>query len=828
MLDDLRYAVRSFLRTPGFTAAAVLSLAIGIGANTSIFSVVNALLLRPLPYKDADRLAILWNRSPGLNITQDWFSTAQYFDIRNSQKSFDEVAIAIGRTANLTGGNGEPERVGTILMSSNLLPMLGAHPLHGRLFTAEDDSPGRAPIAILMHSAWEHRFGRDANVIGKSITLNGTPHVIAGVLPPSFTLPHENLPTLYGGEFGEILLPLPLAAAAANIRSREDYNIVGKLKRGVSVRQAQADMDLLTARLRRDHPEVYPPNGGLTFGVVPMLDQVVGEVRRTLVTLLAAVGFVLLIACANVANLLLARSLARQKEIALRTALGASRARVLQQLLTESVVLAVAGGALGIALSAASLKWIHVLGAASIPRLNDIAIDARVLLFTTLLSVCSGIVFGLAPALRISRVDLHESLKDATRGSAGAGAVWGRGRNGRALLVAAELALSVILLIGAGLLIRSFASLVHVSTGFNSKNVLTLNLTMAGAKYNDARVVRDTYRQLWDRLERLPGVTAAGGVSVIPLGSVWSWGPIVVEGRTPPPGENFIQADQRVVGGHYFQAMEIPLLKGRWFDDHDTADSPRVIIVDQYMAEQIWPGQDPIGKRVRSGGVDAAQSTQASGNVQWLTVVGVAGRIKQYSLDADSRIAFYFPQARSTQRSLNVVVRANSDPAALTAAVKNEIRSLDPDLPLYDVRTMEQRVESSLAPRRFSMTLLGVFAMAALALATVGIYGVMAYLVSQGSREIGIRIALGATRRGILGLVVGRGMALASTGVTAGLVGAFALTRLLSGFLYGVRATDPLTFIAIAFLLMGIALLASYLPARRAAQIDPMESLRAE
>ncbi len=816
MLDDLRFSARVLARTPGFTGAAVLSLAIGIGANTAIFSVTNSLLLRPLPYRDADRLAPCWNRSPGLNIAQDWFSTAQYFDVRASQGSFEELAIAIGRTANLTGGNGEPERVGTILMSSSLLPMLGAHPRLGRLFTTAEDTPGQGSAAILMYSTWERRFSRDPGVIGKSIILNGAPHVMAGVLPPAFTLPHENLPTLYGAEFGEILLPLPLPAAAGTNRTHEDYNIVARLKPGASIQQAQAEMNTLTARLRQDHPEFYPPNGGLTFGVVPMLDQVVGDVRRTLITLLVAAGFVLLIACANVANLLLARAVARQKEISLRMALGASRSRVLRQLLTESLVLALCGGMCGVVMSAVSLQSIRVLGAKSIPRLSEVSIDGRVLLFTTLLSLCSGIIFGLASALRISRLDLYQSLKDACRGSARALAVRGPGRNAGALVVVAELALSVVLLISAGLLIRSMVSLLRVPLGFNSKNVLTLNLTMAGGKYSDVRVVRDTYRELWDRLERLPGVTAAGGVSVIPLGAVWSWGPITVENRVPPSGENFINADQRIMGGRYFEAMEIPLRRGRLFDDHDTTDSPRVIVVDEYMAAHLWPGQDPIGKRVRSGGID--------GTSPWLTVVGVVGRIKQYTLDADSRIAFYFPEAQATQREINVVVRGNVD----ASAVKSVIRSLDPDLPLYDVRTMEQRVDASLATRRFSTTLLGLFAAVALILATIGVYGVMACLVNQGTRELGIRIALGATKNGIVGLVVRRGLILALTGVAVGLAGTFALSRLLSGFLFGVRATDPLTFAAIAALLMAVAAVASLIPACRAARIDPMEALRSE
>ena len=812
MLTDLRYAARVLLRTRGFTVAALLSLAIGIGANTAIFSVTNALLLRPLPYRDADRLMILWNRSPGLNITQDWFSTAQYFDIKNSNRSFEDLAIAIGRTANLTGGEGAPERVGTILMSSNLLPMLGARPLLGRLFLGEEDSPGGMAVAILTYSAWDRRFGRDTKVIGKSITLNGLPYVIAGVLPETFSLPHENLPTLYGGEFGEILLPLPLAPAAANLRTHEDYNIVGKLKPGVGVRQAQAEMDALTARLRRDHPDVYPPNGGLTFGIVPMLEQVVGDVRRTVIALLAAVGLVLLIACANVANLLLAKAVGRQKEIALRAALGATRARIMRQLLTESILLAVCGGALGMALAAWSLKWIHVFGSGSIPRLHQISVDARVLAFTALLSLVSGVVFGLVPALRSSRLDLNESLKSAGR--------WGRGVNTRALVLTAELALSLVLLTSAALLIRSFVSLLRVEPGFHAKNVLTLNLALAGGKYGDARMVLETYRQLWNRLEQLPGAAAAGGVSVIPLGAVWSWGPITVEGRAPAPGEAFLNADQRVVAGRYFQAMAIPLLRGRLFDEHDTRDAPGAVIVDEYMAAQLWPGQNPLGKRIRNGGLD--------NRLPWLTVIGVVGRIRQYTLDADSRIAFYLPETQAPQRTMNVVIKTSSEPGALTAAVTREIHALDPDLPLYDVRTMEQRVAESLATRRFAMTLFALFAAVALILAAVGVYGVMAYLVNQSTREIGIRLAVGATPSEVAALFFYRGLALAFPGIVIGLAGAFGATRLLNGFLFNVRAADPAIFVTVTLLLIAVAMLGSIIPAQRAARIDPLASLRSE
>ncbi len=817
--EDARYAFRTFARSPGFTLAALLSVAIGIGANTSIFSVANALLLRPLPYPDAARLVILWNRSPGLNITQDWFSTAQYFDIKTGHSGLEQVAIAIGGNSNLTG-DGEPERVSAIRVSSNLLPMFGARAALGRLFVSEEDAPGRAATAVLTYGMWARRYGSDPRIIGRSITLNGQTYQVAGVLPQSFALPLEVLPILGGTEQAEILLPLPLAPAAAAIRTREDYNIVARLKPGVTVERAQAEMDAITARLRREHPDVYPPNGGLTFGIVPLLEQVVGDIRRTLGILLGAVGFVLLIACANVANLLLSRAVGRQQEIAVRTALGASGARIVRQLLTESVLLALGGGVLGILLAIWSMHAIHVLGTQSVPRLQDVAIDGRVLLFTLSLSILSGILFGLAPALRVSHLDLHATLKDASRGSAGTSAVWGRGNNVRRLLVVSELALSVVLLIGAGLLIRSFARLQTVAPGFNPRNVLTLGLTMNGRKYNDTPAVLNAYRQIWERVERLPGVSAAGGIQPLPLGALWAWGPITVEGRIPRAGENFLNCDLRVVGGHYFQAMEIPLLRGRFFSDQDTATNPRVIIVDEFMARELWPKQDAIGKRVHSGGLESKSP--------WQTVVGVVGRVKQYSLDSDSRIAMYIPHTQNPSRALTVVLHSASDPAALTATVKREIREMDPDLPVYAVRTMTDRVDESLARRRFTMSLLGVFAGVALILAAVGIYGVMAYLVNQGTRELGIRIALGATERGILALVVRQGMTLALTGVAAGLAGAIALTRFLRSLLFGVDATDPLTFAGIALLLAAIALLASYIPARRAARIDPMVSLRCE
>ena len=817
LAQDVRLALRSFTRNPGFALAAVLSLAIGIGANTSIFSVANALLLRPLPYKDAARLVILWNRSPGLDILQDWFSTAQYLDIKNGNHGFEEVAIASGGNDNLTG-EGEPERVGTIRISSNLLPMLGAQAASGRLFLPDEDAPDRPATAVLSYGMWARRYGSDPRMLGKSITINGKTYEVVGILPKSFSLPHEVLPTLYGPEQPDVFLPFPLGPKAAGIRTHEDYNILGKLKPGVSVAQAQAEMDTLTARLRRDYPESYPPNGGLTFGIVPLLEQVVGDVRRALLVLLSAVGFVLLIACANVANLLLARAVARQQEIAVRAALGASRGRIVRQLLTESLLLSLCGGLLGVILCVWSVKWIHVLGTKSIPRLADIGIDARVLLFTLLLSVFSGILFGLVPALRVSRIDLNTTLKDAGRGSAGTSSVWGRGNNMRKLLVVSELALSVVLLIAAGLLIRSFVQLQSVAPGFNPKSVLTFELALNGQRYGDGQIRLSTYRQLWNALGQIPGVTAAGGITSLPLSQSFAWTPITVEGRTPLPGEKFLNADARVAGGRYFQAMEIPLRGGRFFNEEDLAGKTPVVIIDEFMAEQLWPGQDAVGKRIH----------MVESEVPWLTVVGVVGRVKHESLDSDPRIAFYLPQTQYPSRAMTVVMRSQGDPSALSPAVKKELRGIDPDLPMYSVRTMNERVQESLARRRFSMLLLGIFAGVALVLATIGIYGVMAYLVNQGTREIGIRMAIGATQREIVRLVVFQGMTLAIAGVAAGLAAAFIFTRLMRSLLFGISSADPVTFTGISLLLTLVALLATYIPARRAARIDPILCLRSE
>ena len=619
ILFDLLYALRGLRKSPSFAIAAVLSLAIGIGATAAVFSIANALLIRPLPYKDPDRLVILWNTSPGLGITQDWFSTAQYFDIKNGHHGLEQVAIAIGGNYNLTGKGGDPERVGTIRVSSNLLPLLGMRAELGRLFVPDEDRPGQTPTALLSYGTWSRRYGSDPQILGQKIMLNGLPYEVVGVMPRSFSLPREVMPTLDGAEQAEVLLPLPMPADAAQNRDHEDYNLIGKLRTGVSVQQAQAEMDTITARLRQDHPDVYPPNGGLRFSMLPLMEQVVGDVRRTLYLLLGAVGFVLLIACANVANLQLSRTVARQKEIAVRSALGATRRRLARQLLTESAVLALCGGALGLLLAYVSILFIRVLGPQSVPRLSDISIDTTALLFTFVVSVASAILFGMAPAGRASAVDVQHTLQDTSRTSAGMGSLWGHGRGFRHVLVIAELALCTMLLIGSGLLIRSFYRAKDVPPGFNPQNVLTLELTMSGPKYKDKLAVWDVYHRLWEGLGSLPGVTSAGAVTSLPLSQMFAWGPITVEGRMPPAGEKFINADTRMVSGTYFEAMQIPLVAGRLFNDHDTFDNPKVAIVDDYMAQQLWPGQDAVGKRFHIGGIDDTKAP-------WITVVGVVGR----------------------------------------------------------------------------------------------------------------------------------------------------------------------------------------------------------
>jgi len=819
-MQDVRLALRAFGRAPAFAAAAILSIGIGVGANTAIFSVTHALLVRPLPYPDPARLAILWNRSPGLNITEDWFSTAQYFDIKTRHTGLADVGIAVGTYMTIAADGSEPERIGTIRLSSNLLAMMGAGVEHGRLLAADDDRPGSPTVALLHYGTWLRRYGADPSVVGRTIQLNGQPFEIVGVLARSFALPREVLPTLGVVEDAEIVLPLRLGAQAATVRDHEDYNLVARLKAGVTFAAAQHEMDALTASLRQTYPHLYPPTGGLTFSLVPIQDQVAGGVRRPLGILSAAVAAVLLIACANVANLLLSRAAGRQRELAARAALGASRGRLIRQLLTESVLLAGAGGLVGTALAWAGVAWLRALQPADVPRIGAIAVNGWVLLFTTAITLAAGVIFGLAPALSLSRVDPARVLADASRGASGTGAIWSRRVSLRQALVVAEVALAVVLLIGAGLLVRSFARVQRVPAGFNPDGVLTFELSLTGRKYPDSPSVQNAWRAIWEQLGQVPGAVSAAGVTPLPLSQFYAWGPIQVEGRTAPAGERFINADQRVATTRYFDTMGIPIVAGRAFTDQDAIGAERAVIVDARMAADLWPGESAIGKRIRYGD-DTSTAT-------WETVVGVAGNVKQYALDADARIAFYRPHLQQPARSLYVVTRAAGDPNSVAAGVRAAVRAVDPDLPVFRLTPMPARVDASLARRRFLMTLLTLFAAVAALLAVIGVYGVMAYLVSQGTRDLGIRLALGASPAALRRLVLLRGAMLGLAGVALGLSGAAGLTRLMRSVLFDVEPTDPATFLTIAVALLCVVLTASLVPAQRASRTDPTTALRSE
>lgn len=812
---DIRYAWRGFTRNPGFTCVSLLSAALGIGAVTAVFSVADAVLLSPLPYPDAGRLAILWNRSPGLGIQRDWYSTAQFFDIRSGARSFDAVGIAIGGNYNLTGIP-HPVRAGAVRVSSNILAMFGARAALGRVFDVGDDLPGRAATAVLTHGAWARWFGLDPKVLGRTLVLNGKGYPIVGVLQRGFELPKEVLPTLYGSELPDLFLPLPLDSAAANVRTHEDYNVVARLARGATADTAQTEMNVLTARLRRDHPDLYPPDGGLTFGVVPLFEQVSGEARRPVLIVLAAVGIVLLIACANLSNLLLSRGAARAREIQIRSAIGASRARLVRQLLTESVLITLGGGALGLLLAAWGVAWLRASGPGTVPRMDAVSLDLRAVLFTTVISLAAGAAAGLAPALRLSRTDpVAPQAADRVTGAS----LWGRGSSLRRWLVVAEAALSVMLLASAGLLVRSFRELARVPAGFDPSGVLTVGITVNGAKYDTRVAVQNAYRQLWARLDHLPGAEATGGISALPLSEMFSWGPVTVEGRALRPGESFINADQRIVAGRYFEALRIPLIEGRYFDERDNSDATRVAIVDEKMARELWPGQSAIGKRIRYGA--------ARDDFPWMTVAGVVGNVKQDALDADSRIAVYMPHQQQPTREMNIVVRSKSRDR-LAGAVREVVAGLDPGLPVYDVRTMESRVAASLARRRFATGLLEFAALLALLLAAAGVQGVMACAVNQGTRDIGIRMALGATRTGIAGMVLRGGLAMTAAGCAIGLTGAALLTRFMGSLLFGTHPLDPATFAATPAILLAVAAAAAWQPVRRAWRIEPVEALRME
>ena len=790
--QDLRYGARMLLIRPGFTVVAVITLALGIGANTAIFSVVNAVLLRPLPCEDPDRLVHFLN-VPLQGYPED-SSLPDFVDWREQSRSFERIAAATSRTFNLTG-IGEAERLNCWAVTADLFPLLSIRPAFGRVFLPEEDRPGASRVAILSHDLWRRRFGSNPDMVGRPITLNGQDHTVVGITAPDLWV------------FAGIDLWVPLAMEPGEAGRRNNFlSVVGRLKPGVSLDQARAEMKVINARLAQQYPET---NSGWRAELFPLHEVFVRGSRDMLLVLLAAVGFVLLIACANVANLLLARAATRGREIAIRAAFGASRGRLVRQLLTESILLALLGGAGGAILALLGINALVGMGANIIPRLIEIDVDARILGFTVLLSIMTGGLFGLAPALQISRLDLNDALKEGVR----AGTMSG-GRRIRQALVVSEVALSLILLIGAGLMIKSLYRLVNFDSGFNRENLLTMQLALPQVKYVSEQQVAAFYQRLIEGVREAPGVVSATAVSPLPLGGVRSLRAFGIAGRSDGG-----DASVMWVGDRYIETMGYPLLLGRPLAELDGRDGPKAALINQSFARRYFSDQDPIGQRVT---IEGPQNP----NAQWMTIVGVVADVEQhYVMEKEVYPAIYIPQALP---SMALVARARDNPLSLLSAVRGEVRKLDRDLPVYNIQTMDQALGATLKRERFTMLLLSVFAAVALALAAVGLYGVMSYAVSQRTREIGIRMALGARRSDVLMMVIGQGIKLAGAGALIGLGGALALKRLIETLVFGVSATDPLTFTTIALLLELVALLACWIPARRATKVDPMIALRCE
>jgi putative ABC transport system permease protein len=817
LFQDLRYGLRVLLKRPGFTAVAVAALALGIGANSAIFSVVNGVVLRALPYKDPGRLTMVWSRRPLLQTqagsSEFPVSAADFIDWRDQNQSFEQIAAFHSQAFNITGA-GEPEYLGGVRASASLFSLLGVEARLGRTFTAEEDQSGADRVVIISHGLWQRRFGSDRNIIGQKITLNDEAYTVVGVTPPGFQFPRKGeMPAGY--QFprqADIYTPLALTPNQETNRGRNYLAVVARLKPQVTLAQAAADMESIADGLKQRYPQT---NTNKEINLVSLHQQVTGKVRTALFVLLGAVAFVLLIACANVANLLLARAASRQKEFAIRTALGASRARVVRQLLTESILLSLVGGMLGLLLSLWGIDLLRAIVPANLPRLDAISLDGRVLGFTFVISLLTGIVFGLAPALQVSKPDLNEALKEGGRASS----VGFRHNRFRSLLVVAEVALSLVLLIGAGLMIRSFTRLINVDPGLNAHNVLTLDIGLPRAKYTGPQQVA-FFQQVIERMQALPGVQSAGAVYPLPLSGGEEGMGFAIENRPPPaPGESF-NAGPRWVSPDYFRVMGITSVEGREFTDRDGIDAPRVLIVNEAMAHRYWPGEDPIGRRVAFD--------QVNGQPNWREIVGVVKDVRHTSLDSDPRPEMYLPFTQFPSFFMTIVLRTTGDPLSLAGAARSQVLAVSSDQTISNIHTMEELLANSIAERRFNMLLLGVFAMIALLLSAVGIYGVMSYSVAQRSHEIGVRMALGAQSSDVLALVVKQGMTLALAGLGIGLVAAFGITRIMVSLLYGVSATDPLTFSIIALLLGSVALLACYLPARRATKVDPMVALRYE
>ena len=814
LLQDLRYGLRMWIKNPVFTAVAIFTLALGIGANSAIFSVINAILFRQLPYENSEQLVLLWGNDPKAQLASRELpvSVGNFLSWREQSQAFSQLAAFRAWPFIVTGGN-NPERIWGARVSGNLFQLLGVKPVLGRDFLPEEDVAGGAPVVMISHNLWQRRFGSDPSVIGKDLQVDGKSYMITGVAPSGFGFPEATgMPTLLRfPEHTDLWMPLAFTDKEKVNRTTNNLAVIGRLKPSLKVEQAQAEMSNIVSRLAQQ----FETNKNLNVLVSPLHEQMVRQSRATLYVLLAAVGFVLLIACGNVANLLLARAAARQREVALRVALGAKRSRLVRQLLTESLMLSLTGGLLGLFIGIAGYSVLVALSPPGLLYTKDIGLDFRVLGFTVLLSIVTGIIFGLVPALQASKTNLQGVLKESGRGSTGS-----RSHNRfRSLLVVSEVALALMLLIGAGLLINSFLRLQKTTLGFNPQNTLTMEIMlpfMPPSPYaEDEQRMSGFFTNAIDRIATLPGVTAAGATTSLPLsGGVQSAKFTARELPVPAPGQE-PTAQYAVITPDYFRTVETPLLRGRAFNNQDTSTAPPVIIINETCARSLWPNEEAVGKHLTIGFEDVTRE-----------IVGVVGDTKQSDIDIAAKPAMYLPHLQSPTPLMTMVVHTTSDPTALNAAIRNQISSVDKDVPVSNVMTMEKVVSTSIAPRSFNMVLLSIFAVVALILAIVGIYGVLSYSVTQRTHELSLRMALGAQQNDVLKLVLSQGMKLIVIGVVIGLVGAFILMRLISSLLFGVNPSDPLTFGLIAGLLSVVALVACYFPARRATKVDPIMALR--
>jgi putative ABC transport system permease protein len=803
---DILYALRGLRKRPGFTIVALLTLALGIGANTSIFSVVNAVLLRPLKFKDPDRLAIVWEDATFAGFPLNTPAPANFIDWKTQNRSFEDMAAVATSSFNLTG-DGEPERVAAHSVTANFFPVLGVQPLLGRSFTNEEDQAGSNKVALLSYQLWQSRYGAIHDIVNRTILLNGEKYTVIGVMPSSFQFLQK-----------EVRLWVPLALDQEDVANRRGHylTVVARLNPGVSMSQAQADMSTLMTHIAKDHPkETF--EGKLGAVVVSLRDQLVGDSRGPLLVLLVAVAFVLLIACANVAGLLLARAVGRRREIALRVALGASRLRVVRQLLTESLLLSIVGGVIGACLAAWSFAFLQKLIPATLALSTDLRLDLKILLFAFVVSVLTGVVFGLVPALQAAKVDLNEALKQSSVRTTSSGKL-------RSGIIVFEVALSIVLLVGAGLLIQTLYRLFNQYSVLQPEQVLTLRTVLPRAKYDQPAKRIRFYEQVLERVEHLPGVVSAGYTTSVPLGWKGGTSGFYPEGVTQPITGFSYDANHRQVTTDYLKTMSIPLLSGRYFTPQDNEKSIPVVIVNETMARQYWPGQSVLGRRLKLGA--------PTEDIPWLEVIGVVADVRQMGLDAPVKAEMYLPYQQVPNYlsyiPRDLAIRTSGDPSSLAGAVRQAIREVDPDQPVSNIATMAELLGEEAAQRRLGMLMLVAFSALALLLAAVGIYGVLAYFVSQHTNEIGVRVALGATQMNILLMILRKGMNLTLAGVAIGLVAAFAVTRLMSSLLFEVRAVDPLTFVVAPVVLAIAGLLASFIPARRAIKVDPLVALRYE